>query len=315
MAILTTGGLMVFLQKEQRSCFDMLHEYALDPSVLTSWQSFRYFFESFGVSEGRLISQYPKKWKRLVYEACSDCKDIERLRIEQRLADIDEKLFKCGAPFDPAVPWFVNAEANRSAFCAVISSANPNRHDNVLVADDIQRNDPHWNVPREKPIERNAAAMADCTAKLLAHAREILFVDPHFDPAKSRYRNTLKAFLEKVPDPAKVKRIEYHLSNRLSWQFFQQEYTERVSRLLRQGVTVTFIRWQEAGGGDSLHPRYILTDLGGIRFEHGLDEEPDGPTVDVSLLDRNLYNARWKDYQRETSTFSFVDELEVNGTR
>jgi len=293
----------------------MLHEYALDPNVLNTWQSFRYLIENFGVSEGRIISQYPKKWKRMVYEACSACKDVELSRIEQRLADIDDKLLKCACPFDPALPWFTNAEKCRDSFRAVISGANPNRHDNVLIADDIQCNEPLWGVPREKPVERVAGTMAACAAKLLAHAREILFVDPHFDPAKSRYRNTLKAFLEKVTDPSRVKRIEYHVANSLPDEYFQQEYTEKVSRLLRLGITVRFIRWQEADGGDSLHPRYILTELGGIRFEHGLDEEPGGPTVDVSLLDAALYKKRWKDYQKESTSFVYVDEVAVTGSR
>ena len=107
----------------------MLHEYALDPSVLTNWQSFRYFFENFGVSQGRMISQYPKKWKRMVYEACAGCRDIERSRIEQRLADIDDRLLRTTTLFDAALPWFANAETNRKAFHAVISTVNPARTD------------------------------------------------------------------------------------------------------------------------------------------------------------------------------------------
>lgn len=292
----------------------MLHEYALDPNVLTNWQSFRYFFENFGVSEGRMISQYPKKWKRMVYEACSACKDVELSRIEKRLTDIDNKLFRCATPFDPALSWVANAEVNRSAFRAVISNTNPNRHENVLIADEIQENESFWDVPREKPVARSAEMMADCAAKLLSHAREILFVDPHFDPAKARYRNTLKAFLAKLPDPSKVMRIEYHIASKHCSAFFQQEFTEKVSRFLRQGVTIKFVRWDDKiGGGESLHPRYILTELGGIRFEHGLDEEPGGPTVDVSLLATELYKARWKDYQKETTSFQYVNECVVSG--
>jgi hypothetical protein len=66
--------------------------------------------------------------------------------------------------------------------------------------------------------------------------------------------------------------------------------------------------------GDDLHPRYVFTERGGIRIERGLDEGDDGKTTDVSLLEASLYNRRWKDYQRDTSPFDFVDELKIIGT-
>ena len=46
----------------------MLKEFALEPEALASWESFRYLIEKFGVSKGRVISRFPKQWKRLVYE-------------------------------------------------------------------------------------------------------------------------------------------------------------------------------------------------------------------------------------------------------
>ena len=56
----------------------------------------------------------------------------------------------------------------------------------------------------------------------------------------------------------------------------------------------------EAGdelAGERLHPRYILTNIGGIRYEGGLD--PGGPheTTDVSLLTEELWLKRWEQYR------------------
>jgi len=303
----------------------MLDEYALDPNVLTNWDSFRYFVEKFSVSQGRIISQYPKKWKRMVYEACSGCRDIERSRIEQRLAGIDDRLFRTEAPFNPSLSWFTNAENNHNLFRAVISTTNPKRHENVLLADEMSEGDLLWNVDREMPVKRTATDLANSAGRLLEHAKEILFIDPYFKPTELRYRNTLKAFLGKVPEPGKLVRIEYHVSNKLLPKYFSDSLQENLPRILSRNVTITFIRWLEADGGDSIHPRYILTDRGGIRIEHGLDEEPGGPTADVSLLDTSLFKARWDDYQKDPdkkfdkenkkSTFAYVDEFVVVGTR
>ena len=61
----------------------MLYEYALEPDLLNNWKDFRYFTEKFGVSRGRLLSPFPKRWKRLVYESLANCGEIERKRIEE----------------------------------------------------------------------------------------------------------------------------------------------------------------------------------------------------------------------------------------
>ena len=259
----------------------MLHEYALDPSVLTNWDSFRYFIENFGVSKGRMISKYPKKmWKQMVKESCEKyCRPIELLKVINYLEKMDDKFLQTQCKFEPSLSWFVNAETNRSAFHAVISNENPNHHENVIVADDIQYDSPLWNAPREKPVLRTSREMAACAEKLLVNAKEILFVDPHFDPSARRYLNTLKAFMEKIPEPGKLKRIEYHISKKLSAVFFRDELYENVPSILNRDVSITFIRWEKADKGDSLHPRYILTDRGGIRIEHGLDEKLGGSTA------------------------------------
>jgi len=49
----------------------MLYEFAVEPTCLDNWQTFRYLIEQFGVSHGRLISRFPKDWIRLVIEHCS----------------------------------------------------------------------------------------------------------------------------------------------------------------------------------------------------------------------------------------------------
>jgi len=54
-------------------------------------------------------------------------------------------------------------------------------------------------VEREKVIKRNADELADAVGVLLSNAREIIFIDPHFDPYKPKARKTLKSFLMNYP--------------------------------------------------------------------------------------------------------------------
>nr|MEC4583581.1 hypothetical protein [Candidatus Parabeggiatoa sp.] len=53
-----------------------------------------------------------------------------------------------------------------------------------------------------------------------------------------------------------------------------------------------------------MHNRYILTDIGGVLFGTGLDDDNDGEstsTDDVTLLDESAYKQHWKKYGQRTN--------------
>lgn len=295
----------------------MIHEFALEPTLLSSWDNFRYLVEKFGIQHGRLISRFPKKWKRLVYEACSACKEIERKKIEESLKEVDKKLLKTNRAYDGNLGWLENAEIQHALkpFRAIIAKANPRAVVEVLIADELVETTPLWDVPREIPISRNAKGMAESVSLLLARSSEILFVDPHFAPEMLRYKRTFEQFLlVSASGRTDVRRIEFHLLAKAEKDFFVKACTQLAS-LVPRGIAVTFIRWMQRDGGEALHPRYVLTNLGGVRFEQGLDEGRDGETVDVSLLDPGLYSKRWGEFQKMTAAFDYVDEFTIIGAR
>jgi hypothetical protein len=90
----------------------MIHEFAVDPEALVGWQNFRYLVQKFGISHGRLISRFPRQWKRMEYEACDDCPDLEKKRITVALERIDDKLFAAGRAYDRTRDWVPNAVAS-----------------------------------------------------------------------------------------------------------------------------------------------------------------------------------------------------------
>ena len=52
----------------------MIYEFALEPALVARWHDrkvYQFFDEKFGIRVGRLVSAYPKKWKKLVWEAFS----------------------------------------------------------------------------------------------------------------------------------------------------------------------------------------------------------------------------------------------------
>ena len=293
----------------------MIHEFALEPDALSNWDTIRYFFAHFGFENGRLISQFPKKWKSLVYHACSECKDIEKKRIEETLAKSDHKFIRNGRPYDSTIAWLMNAEIQhaRIPFRAIIARENPRNHDGIILAEIITDDTPLWNVETGICVARKSADIATCLEPMLRVSEEILLVDPHFRPGEIRYRRILQELTRIMATNPRLKRVEYHLNDTLGKENFISECTSKVRSILPCDMEVKFIRWKQRENGEKLHARYVLTEYGGISIEVGLDEGNDGETTDIKILSDEIYKKRWTSFQKNSDTYEYVDEFPLKG--
>src|SRR5437867_7976608 len=102
----------------------MFYEYALEPSVLSSWDRTRFFLDAFGPWKGRFLAEYPKRWKKMVFDGLN-CPDVEKKRITERLASLDKRVFspRANGQYEPKRPWIENAELEhqRVPFRAIVS--------------------------------------------------------------------------------------------------------------------------------------------------------------------------------------------------
>src|SRR5437016_7948565 len=104
----------------------MIKEFALEPDALATWENFRYFIEKFGVPHGRLIAEFPGKWRRMVINAAQRvAKPVEFQRIVERLKQVgDHVLLSRGRPGgDGTRPWLQRAlvEHAREPFAGIIA--------------------------------------------------------------------------------------------------------------------------------------------------------------------------------------------------
>ncbi len=296
----------------------MLQEFAVDPATLNSLQSYRYITEKFGVEHGRLIALFPRHWRERVIQACAECKPMEKHRIVESLTRIHTKLLDRKRPYAKAPTWLLNAEAEhlRDSFHAIIAVANPRNLPYVKVSEELSEDDECFVAVREQVIPRTVQAMAACVERLFQGSKEILFVDPHFDPDRRRFTSTLKQFVRiATQNGLRECRIEYHLGSDCPRALFHKNCEDFLLGLLPRNVTVTFIRWEQIDRGDHLHPRYILTDIGGLHVDSGLDEGDPGETTDIRLLTKRLYVQRWNDYQTSASTTKGLSDEEKNNYR
>ena len=303
----------VLFRAGEGALLTVIQEYALEPDLVATWtdrRDYRYFHEGFGPGRGRLVSRFPKRWKALVYEAARGrATDVGMARVEELLRHISQRMVRrARAHYDSkAGNWLENAlrEHNERPFHAILARSNPEGHSDVLVGEEVsEASHERWAAKRTLTVAREARTLAAAVAPVLRNSSVILFVDPYFNPNERRYRRTLTAFLHEAMSarPAAVPgRVEVVLAadrpKSPEEEFFRAACYKRLCGCVPNGLRVVVRRVSERPGGQELHNRYILTDLGGIEFGHGLDEADEGETEDdLSLLDEEAYERRWNQY-------------------
>lgn len=297
----------------------MIHEFAVDPEAIANWPNFRYVTEKFGVSHGRLISRFPKRWEKQVLAACKNCRDKEKKKITEALIGVRSKFYNAGRGYDETLAWISNARSSHAAdpFFAIITIADHSDSAGHLDVDSLSDENEAWATPRGAAVPRTAADLAAAAEKLLRCSAEIVLVDPHFG-GEARFGKPLTAMIRCACDGRVPRRFEYHLSAKsakshlaakalTSSEFKAVLEKHRPHLAIPAKVRIVFVRWDQLENGDTLHPRYVLTEKGGLRYDHGLDEGNPGETTDVECLDPTIHSHRWNQFSGGSAHFHLVD--------
>jgi len=225
--------------------------------------------------------------------------------------------------YDGDVPWLENAEKEheRGPFHSILAVSNPRRRECVLTGSTLgEGHAARWHLKRADRVRRKAYEMAQAIEGMLFNCQEVLFIDPHFGPEKGRFRRPLKSFLKcliRNRGFLTLNRVEVHSKLNSPPEFFYSECERRLPSIIPPGMTVLLKRWRQNQSGEQLHDRYILTNIGGVEFSKGLDDDgndPVGDRVKVTLLDRDSYNLLWAQYAGPNPAFELAEEpIEVVG--
>ena len=198
----------------------MLYEYAIEPELVATWgdrRAGRYFADKFGLGSPRIVSRYPKRWKKLVWNAWERLEtgnnEIDHARMTELIEQLSEAMVRrTNAVGNPDETWLNNTteEHQRVPFHAILARRNSTGHAGILAADDLDERTPLWTAPRGVTISRNAAAIAGAVGNMLRIATDITFIDPYFAPHHRRFRNVMEACLkaclyERVGDPPRIR--------------------------------------------------------------------------------------------------------------
>lgn len=292
-------------------------EVAIEPAYLSNWDRVRLIIDQCGFDHGRLISEFPRNWQWKVFENCAGCAPVEKKRIEEYLRGATPKLVRRGRVYCDHKDWIWNAreEHRRLRFFAVVTNDPCPGQRGFIHGPDVHAGHAEWAVPLDLVIGRQTRLMAECAVELLKEAREVIFVDPHFE-AKAAFTKPLCELLRLALEGKSVTRIEYHLESAATREHFEGKL-HGLLQFLPPGIPcpLRFLRWRsfDQPPRDAMHPRYILTDVGGLQYDYGLCEGNDGETTDVRIVAKAgaVYCRRWPEFAAGSTSFQFVDGFEI----
>jgi hypothetical protein len=284
----------------------MFYEYALEPAVLSSWDRTRFFLDAFGPSKGRFLAEYPRHWKKRVIEELN-CPAVERLRIVERLQQLDKHAFspRGDAPYDGLRSWIQNAEAEhqRRPFRAIISMT-PSSRPHVLDGAEVDDRHTLWRVATGQLVAREPGAFVKAVDLLLRKSKRVSLVDPYFRADQEDKARALVAFCEAIG--ASVSIAVHCCDKDIGYDYSMREAEHTLPRILPTGVKVDIHCWKERPGGRRLHNRYLITDVGGVKFGDSIEHGGTGHEDHLSILDDESRMALWNDYVGSEPAFDPV---------
>ncbi len=258
----------------------LIYDYALEPELAAECDGFLYnqLNTTFGWDNGCLVVKYPTTWKEQVQRLLGN--DVRKLEL---LLDLLKKksVFKNG-PYKKNLAWLENAK--NSSFHA------------ILARDSMWRSVILDQPPPSITITRTADSMAKGIEPMLRYAKRIRFIDPYFCALHDRFKEPLRKFLDIIFDNHNVERLELHAwdERKVNWDDFLGECNE-LSCFIRKDLRLTVHLWKEKTQGQRFHNRFILTDIGGVMFGTGLDQNVVKNDKDEDIITRlsSIDTLRW----------------------
>jgi hypothetical protein len=320
----------------------MVYEFALEPELVARWydrKEYLFFDEKFGVRPRRIVSTYPKTWKKLVWEAFRRGPSSDDQNAQMRITELIQQLWQNSvrrhSSFSEVVDWLERAEKEHveRPFHAIVATTNPRNQSFVITADGlIENGHERWNVPDIAPTPRVSEEIARVLLPALRLSRHVILVDPYFDPNKPRFGQTLKAIFiaceENVCGFDKIE-IELHTSidrffnglergerrdpgeEKRVYEKLETDFRKTLTSLMGPRIELKVVIWKQKRNGEKLHNRYLLTNMLGIMLGTGSDAaaNPDSlETDDIVLLDEKQYAARYEQYLGSCPAFDLVGQ-------
>lgn len=249
----------------------VLGEFAVNPECVTSMTDLTMLLRAFGFEHGAVISEFPRSWipevkgraQQFEEPTCSAFRDkVDRLKTKAlvRLGRAAE-----GATWlDRALashqlrPYYGILHTHQTGDCRCFQTAiNDDQFPYGL---------------REGKALRNPEAMVDAILPLVQSSERFTLIDPYFSPSKDYQEFVERIVIRKREVRAGKLYIDIHLEHDEEREgelgAAHINNFRHWAKSLPDNLEIN-VRWWDDKKSGELHPRYLITERGGARFDRG----------------------------------------------
>lgn len=270
----------------------VLGEFAVNPACICSSADLSLSLKVFGFEHGAIISDFPNGWYKIIRSRANQMPDPDRGYFLEKLGRLRNSAVARVRPSELGESWLKQAVASNFShpFHAMLDETESTDCRGYAAAIDDEN---LRSGLRENKVSRNATDLVKSFWPLAVSSDRFTIIDPFIKPDDAH-----KKFLrELVAARRTVSKATLYLD--LHMEFDENPRENRDGSLASKskfkiwaggiGENLTFaLHWWTDGGVGELHPRYLLTERGGVRLDRGavvppqLDQQDHD--TDVSML-------------------------------
>ena len=275
----------------------MNDRYGVDPCAAATLLELASLLSHFGPEHGRFIYDFPFDWHVHTGDHFPGVGDIGRARLAELLRKTKRSLLPTRTRYSATLSWATNAELLTDAQGRIGPSGSrpPCRS-----LEDVLTDPKGFPDCRGAHVPRTPAAYADVARPLFQISPKVVLIDPHFHlryrPNSSdatrvadRYVRPFKALVQAAQAEGKVEVFKLMVSpsramiNEDNGATFEADLEAILSDVGSADIEIEYGLLDEGHSLDS-HPRYLLGNECGLRFDWGFDVKNDGSTNDVGWV-------------------------------
>jgi hypothetical protein len=280
----------------------VLGEFAVNPECVTSITDLTMLLRTFGFEHGAVISEFPRSWIPEVKGRAQQFEEPTRSAFRDKVDRLKTKAMVRLSRAAEGASWLDRTLASHRSrpFYGILHTQQVGDCQCFHTA---INNDQFPYGLREGKALRNPEAMVDAVLPLVQSSERFTLIDPYFSP-NAEYKEFVERLVNKKREVGAGKlyidiHLEHdevgegplgiaHINNFKHW-----------AKSLPNNLEIK-VRWWDDKKSGELHPRYLITERGGARFDRGF-RSPD---------ERRAAKERENDADICMMTEAFIKEIE-----
>ena len=270
----------------------VLGEFAVNPACINSIAELRLSLQVFGFEHGAVISDFPNGWHKAVRAHASQMPDPDRTRFLEKLEHLRERAIARVRPSVLSGSWLeqtVESNANQP-FYAILDEEES--HGCLSYATAMDDGNLRSGL-RERKVSRNAADLVKSFWPLIVSSDRFSIIDPYFKPDSAHKKFVRELIAARRTSTKSILFLDLHIEFDNDPREMRDGSDACVSAFrtwasdIGSNIAINLRWWADDGVGE-LHPRYLLTERGGVRLDRGAVVPPQlnqqDHDTDVSML-------------------------------